>query len=75
MFKKIKAGIVNMANNINKSINESREKAQELVERKYEFVKRIANDIINGDGDKKLRRTAIYTIAAGVTMFIVSHIK
>ena len=64
MFKKINAGIVNMAKGIIKEKREERES-------KYGLVKTIAKDVVNGlnyDGNQNLRKIGIAVIAAGVVM-------
>lgn len=78
MFKKIKAGIVNMAKGIMKEKREERES-------KYELAKTITKDVVNGlnyDGNKNLRKVGITVIAAsvvmipiGVSMVINSYIR
>ena len=78
MFKKIKAGIVNMAKGIMKEKREERES-------KYGLAKTITKDVVNGlnyDGNKNLRKVGITVIAAsvvmipiGVSMVINSYIR
>lgn len=70
MFKKLKAGIINMAKNAVKSLQEERES-------KYGLVKTITKDVVDGlnyDGNVNLRKIGMTVMVAGVAMIPIGAI-
>lgn len=71
MFRKLKAGVINMAKSIMNAKQEEREN-------KCRLVKTIAKGVVNGlnyDGNKNLRKVAVVMIGAGLTVAVLSYIK
>jgi hypothetical protein len=71
MFRKLKAGVINMAKSIMNAKQEEREN-------KCRLVKTITKGVVNGlnyDGNKNLRKVAVVMIGAGLTVAVLSYIK
>ena len=71
MFKKIKAGVINMANSIMNAKQEERENKCRLVK----TITKGVDNVLNYDGNKNLRKVAVVMIVEGLTLAVVSYMK